>query len=33
MTNTSALTTEQSDLLEALATHRSFLRFTARAHR
>jgi len=30
MTNTSALTTEQSDMLETLATHRSFLRFTAR---
>ena len=30
MTNTSALTTEQSDMLESLATHRSFLRFTAR---
>ncbi len=30
MTNTSALTTEQADLLETLAKHRSFLRLTAR---
>jgi hypothetical protein len=30
MRNISTLTTEQSDLLETLAKHRSFLRFTAR---